>query len=137
MPRETAGAGFIRTQCNIRFPIGAGAGLIEYQTDAILGHGFTVEKVEGFVVVAGTGAGATRLFRVLKGAATVVASATVALADTATVGAKVPAFTIVTADADFLDASTLTVDSPAAGAVAYTAGELALVITLRQRTQQR
>lgn len=135
MPRETAGAGFIRTQVNFRYPLPTGTGAHEIVTDAVLGHGFTVEKVEAFVTVAGTGAGATRTMRLIKGASTVVASATVTLAGTATVGAKV-AFTVTEANAVFLDGDTLTVDV-ASGGTAFTAGELQLIATLRQRPQQR
>jgi hypothetical protein len=134
MPRQTAGAGFIRTPLNVRYPLPTGTGAHEEITDAVLGYGFSVEKVEAFVTVAGTGAGATRTMRILKGAATVVATATVTLAGTATVGAKV-AFT-VTEGNEFLDTDNLTVDI-ASGGTAFTAGELQIVATLRQRLQQR
>ena len=135
MPRETAGAGYIRTPLNVRYPLPTGTGAHEIITDAVLGYGFKVDKVEAFVTVAGTGAGATRTMRLLKGASTVVASATVTLAGTATVGAKI-AFTVTDAASHFLDTDTLTVDI-ASGGTAFTAGEVQLVATLRQRLQQR
>lgn len=134
MPRETAGAGYIRTPLNLRIPIPTGTGAVELVTDAVLGYKYSVEKVEAFVTVAGTGAGASRTLRLLKGASTVVATATVTLAGTDTVGKKV-AFTVTDGN-ELLDTDTLTVDF-ASGGTAFTAGELNLVATLRQRMQQR
>lgn len=135
MPRETSGAGFIRSQLAVYIPIPAGTTVAEIVTDWIGAFGFTIESVKAYVAVAGAGVGATRTLRVLKGASTVVATGTVTLASTATLGAE-NALTVTAADAVFLDADTLTVDF-AAGGTAFTGGALNLVITFRQRTQQR
>lgn len=134
MPRE-APYGFQRHQLPVYVPIPGGTGAAEIVTDYTPGHGITVEKVEAFVAVAGTGAGATRTLRVLKGASTVVATGTVTLAGTATLGAKI-ALTVTPADATFDDDDTLTVDF-ASGGTAFTAGALNLIIQSRQRNQRQ
>jgi hypothetical protein len=87
--------------------------------------------------VVATGAGATRTLRVLKGASTVVATGTITLAGMSDLGEQ----TALTVTDDhntnrFDDAETLTIDSPAAGAVAFTAGEGMLTLVWRTRPQQ-
>jgi len=135
MPREVSGAGWIRNQLNIYVPLPAGTGAAEIVTDFIPGFHTFIEKVRAYVAIAGTGAGATRTLRVLKGASTVVASATVTLASTDTLGEE-QVFTLTDADKEFVDASTLTVDF-AAGGTAFTARALNLIVQYRQRMQQQ
>jgi hypothetical protein len=134
MPRF-APYGFVRGHLNIYIPLPAGTGAVEVVTDLVPGFAFTIEKVTAIVQIAGTGANASRVFRVLKGASTVVATATLLLADTTPVGA-LKAFTVTAAAADYTDADTLTVDFPTAGAVAFTAGSVELAIQYRQRAQR-
>lgn len=134
MPRF-APYGWVRTHLNIYIPIPGGAAANELVTDFVPGFKFVIEKVSSAVAVVGAGAGATRLFRVIKGASTVVASKTIALADTDTLGERHD-WTVVPADATFDDADTLTVDTPATGAVAYTAGALNLIIVARVLPQR-
>lgn len=133
MPRQAI-YGPLRGQLNVNIPIPAGTGAAEIVTDWVGGFGYTIESVKAYVAVAGTGAGATRTLRVLKGASTVVATGTVTLAGTATLGAAV-ALTVTAADAKYGDADVLTVDF-AAGGTAFTAGTLNLVITYRQHPQK-
>ena len=106
----------------------AGTGSVEVVTDFVPGFEFKIESVKAYTAVAGTGTSASRVFRVVKGASTVVATATLLLADTDTVG-KEKAFTVTAANANFTDADTLTIDFPSAGAVAFTAGQVNLIIT--------
>ncbi|NJD29576.1 MAG: hypothetical protein FIA92_14960 [Chloroflexi bacterium] len=134
MPRQAI-YGVQRVPHNFYCPIPAGTGSVEAVTDWVGGFRFIVESVKAYVAVAGTGAGATRTFRVLKGASTVVATGTVTLAGTATVGAEI-ALTVTAANAEFSDTDTLTIDWPTAGAVAFTAGALNLVIVLREQPQK-
>ena len=103
-------------------------------TDLAPGFRYFIEKVTAVVQVAGTGTSASRTYRVLKGASTVVATRTLALADTATVGALIP-FTVTAANAEYNDSDVLTVDF-ASGGTAFTAGALMLVIQYRARAQQ-
>jgi len=135
MPRETSGAGFIRGQQNVYIPLPAGTGAAEIVTDWVGGFGFTIESVKAYVAIVGAGAGASRTLRVLKGASTVVATGTVTLTSTDTLGEE-NVLAVTAADAVFLDADTLTVDF-ASGGTAFTGGALNLVINYRQRTQQR
>lgn len=134
MPRN-APYGFIRSQLGIYVPLPAGTGAVEVVTDYVPAFGLVIEKVEAIVAVAGTGVAASRTFRVLKGASTVVATRTLVLADTATVGARA-AFTVTAADAEFDDDDTLTVDF-ASGGTAFTAGAVNLLIQYRQRNQRQ
>jgi len=135
MPREAAGAGWIRTQLGIYVPIPAGTGAAEIVTDFIPGFHAFIEKVRAYVAVVGAGAGATRTLRLLKGASTVVASATVTLASTDTLGEE-QVFTLTDANKEYVDADTWTVDF-AAGGTAFTGGALNLIVQLRQRMQQQ
>lgn len=134
MPREAAGGGWIRGYLNIYVPLPAGTTAAEIVTDLVAGFKFTVEAVSYFAAVAATGAGASRTFRVLKGASTVVASRTLLLAEADTLGEQA-ALTVVPADATFLDGDVLTVDF-ASGGTAFTAGAGNLVIRYRTRMQQ-
>lgn len=133
MPRK-APYGWVRSHLNLYIPIPGGTGAADVVTAFLAGFGFIVEKVRAYTAIAGTGAGATRTIRVLKGT-TVVATGTVTLAGTATVGSET-SLAVTAADAEFVDVSTLTVDFPAAGAVAFTAGALNLVIHVRQQNQR-
>ena len=134
MPREAAGAGWIRSQFNIYVPLPAGTGAAEIVTDFIPGYHLFIEKVRAYVAVVGAGAGATRTLRLLKGASTVVASATVTLASTDTLGEE-QVLTITDAAKEYVDADTLTVDFPAGG-TAFTGGALNLIVQYRARMQQ-
>lgn len=133
MPR-TAPYGVIRGTLNFYALLPAGTGAVELITDWAAGFAYTIESVKGYVVVAGTGTSASRTFRVLKGASTVVATATLILADTATVGAE-KALTVTAANAKYGDTDTLTVDF-ASGGTAFTAGALAMTIVYRQSPQR-
>jgi hypothetical protein len=138
MPRESSGAGFIYAQET--FTVSLPPGTSQVSSILSLPRGFlhTIMSVKTIVKVAATGAGATRTLNVRKGNATgtVVATATWALADGATVG-TVKDIPVTVAAADFLDADTLTIEWATAGAVAFTAGEVTFVLTTRKRTQQR
>lgn len=134
MPREASGAGWIRGQFNIYIPMPAGTGAVEFVTDHKPGFRFYIEKVLGYWQVAATGSGASRTFRVLKGASTVVATTTLVLADGDTVG-KEKVLTVTPANAEYGDADVLTVDM-ANGGTAFTAGALMLAIQYRTRPQQ-
>lgn len=125
-----------RAPLGIYAPIPAGTGAVEAVTDLVPGYAFQVEKVTAVVQVAGAGAGANRTIRVLKGASTVVATGTLTLANTGTVGALV-ALTVTDDGAanDFEDGDTLTVDFPSAGAVAFSAGAIMLILVLRTKPQ--
>lgn len=133
MPRQAI-YGVQRVPLNHYVPIPTGTGAVENVTDWTPGFGFTVESVKAVVAVAGTGAGATRTFRVVKGASTVVASGTVTLAGTATVGAVID-IPVTAANAVFSDTDTLTIDW-ASGGTAFTAGALNVIAVLRQHPQR-
>ena len=132
MPRQRP-YGLLRGQINAYVALPAGATAVEIITDWVGGFAYTIESVKAYVAVAGAGAGASRTFRVLKGASTVVATATLALADTATLGAE-KAFTVAAADARYADTNTLSVDF-ASGGTAFTGGAVNLVISYRQHPQ--
>ena len=83
----------------------------------------------------GAGASASRTFRVIKGAGTVVATATILLAETTPVGLQ-KAFTVTAAEAEFDDDDTLTVDF-ASGGTAFSAGAGNLIIQYRQSPSAR
>jgi hypothetical protein len=134
MPRY-APYGYQRFPLNFYFALPTGTGAVEYVTDWTPGFSFVVEAVTWYTAVAGTGSGASRTFRVLKGASTVVATATLALADTSDVG-EAKAFAVTAADAEFSDTDTLTVDF-ASGGTAFTAGAGNLVIRCRALPQRK
>lgn len=133
MPRS-APYGVTRGTLSLYHALPAGTGAVEIVTDFVAGFTYTIESVKAYVAVAGTGTSASRTYRVLKGASTVAATATLVLADTDTVG-KEKAFSVTAANATFGDADTLTVDF-ASGGTAFTAGAVNLVITYRQHPQR-
>lgn len=134
--RLAAPPGWVRTPYNVYIPLPGGTSAAELITDIAFDFEFAVEKAVAATAIASTGAGATRTFRVLKGAATVVATGTITLAGTNTLG-KLTLLT-VTDDGEtnvFRPGDILTVDSPTAGAVAFTAGAINLALLLRTRAQ--
>jgi hypothetical protein len=133
MPRK-APYGVHRGTLNFYHPLPTGTGAVEIVTDWVGGFTYTIESVKAYTQVAGTGSGASRTYRVVKGASTVAATATILLAETDTVG-KEKAFTVTAADATFSDTDTLTVDF-ANGGTAFTAGAVNLVIVYRQESQR-
>jgi hypothetical protein len=135
MPRETAGAGFIRGTFHFPVVVATGTSAVEYVTDFVPGFKFVIESVKAVVRVAGTGSGATRTFNVKKGAATLAASAAVTLAATAAIGTVVD-IPVTAADAEFEDADTLTVDVDSGG-TQFTALTFDLIVKYRQRPQQK
>lgn len=130
MPRKAL-YGVIRGEKNIYVNLAAA---VEVITDWTPGFEFTVESVKAYTAVAGAGASASKTFRVLKGASTVVATKTLVLAETDTLGEQVT-FTITPADATFSDTDTLTVDF-AAGGTAFSAGAVNMTIVYRQHPQR-
>jgi len=138
MPRS-APFGFGRDQVVLTIPFPAGTGQVTSLLSLPLGFAATVEKVSIYSSVAATGAGASRTFNVRKGSATgtVMATATVVLADLSTVGAVKDIPVVAAAGvADFADADTLTIEWATAGAVAYTAGTFHVVVRTRQKAQR-
>ncbi len=131
--RRSGPPGWVRTQLGLYIPVPTGTGAVENLTDWSAPFAFDVESAAVVTAVAGTGAGATRTFRILKGASTVVATATVTLASQATVGGKL-AMTVTTADAHFEPGDLLTVDW-ASGGTAFTAGAINLLAVIRQQLQ--
>jgi len=138
MPRN-APYGFDRDVIVLTIPFPAGTGQVTSLLSLPLGFAGTVERAAIYSSVVATGAGATRTLNIRKGSATgtVMATATVALADLNAVGnvKAVPASTVAGA-ADFVDADTLTIEWATAGAVAYTAGTFHVAITVRQKAQR-
>jgi hypothetical protein len=132
MPRDKA-YGFQRSSFGVYIPIPAGTGAAEIVTDWVAGFRFVIEKVRAYVAVVGAGAGATRTLRVLKGASTVVATGTVTLASTDTLGEE-QSLTVTAANASYEDTDVLTVDF-ASGGTAFTAGALNLFVLYRSRLQ--
>jgi hypothetical protein len=136
MPR-LAPYGFTRDVIVLTIPFPAGTGQVTSILSLPLGFAGTVERAAIYASVVATGAGATRTLNIRKGIATgtVMATATVALADLNAVG-NVKAVPAVAGAADFADADTLTIEWAAAGAVAYTAGTFHVAITVRQKAQR-
>lgn len=132
-PETTEGVGRIRDLISVYVPFPAGTGAANIVAALAPGYKFTIESVTAFVAIAGAGVGATRDIRVLKGS-TVVATGTLTLAGTATIGTAI-ALTVTAGVAEFLDADTLTIDF-ASGGTAFTAGAVNLVIKARTRPQQ-
>lgn len=139
MPREAGGPGaWIRTTEQHVIKIPGGTSAAEFVTDLVPGFVRYLEAAFFTTTVVSTGSGATRALRVLKGAATVVASGTITLAGTSDLGEQT-ALTVTDDDSTnrFEDADTVTIDSPAAGATAFTAGEGMLTLVWRTRPQQK
>jgi hypothetical protein len=138
MPRS-APYGFTRDVIVLSIPFPAGTGQVTSLLSLPLGFAGRLERCAIYSSIAATGAGASRTFNVRKGSATgtVMATATVVLADLSTVGApKVIPVSTVAGAADFADADTLTLEWATAGAVAYTAGTFHVVATIRQLAQR-
>lgn len=138
MPR-LAPYGFSREFIVLTIPFPAGTGQVTSLLSMPLGVQGTVEKVSIYSSVAATGAGASRTLNVRKGIATgtVLATATVVLADLSTPGAiKDVPITAVTLDRDFADADTLTIEWATAGAVAFTAGTFHVIVRYRAKAQK-
>lgn len=137
MPREAAGAGWIYTTEYIPIDLPAGAGQVSSVLSLPRGFADIVRSVKLIVKKVATGAGATRTFNVRKGNATgtVIATGTYVLADGATVGA-VKDIPVTAGNAARLDGDDLTIEWAAAGAVAFTAGEVIVAIKTRKRIQQ-
>lgn len=140
MPREAAGAGWIYSKDQYRVPFPAGTGQVTSLDQLPMFAQGTLVSVNIVAAVAATGAGASRTFNVRKGSATgtVIATATVVLADLNALG-KVKTIAPVTTSgtAHLLDSDTVTVEWATAGAVAYTAGEFIVELVWRRRLQQR
>jgi len=138
MPREAGAHGWIFAQEAFAINIPAGTGQVSSILSLPRGFGATITAVKAVTKVVAAGAGGSRVLNVRKGSATgtVVATTTYVLADGATVGG-VKDIPVTLAAADFLDGDNLTIEWAAAGAVAFTAGELIIVITSRKRPQQR
>lgn len=138
MPRF-APYGFTRDILVFTIPFPAGTGQVTSLLSLPLGFAATVERVAIYSSIAATGGGASRTFNLRKGSATgtVMATATVVLADLSTVGVpKVIAVSTTAGAADFADADTLTIEWATAGAVAYTAGTFHVAVTIRQLGQR-
>ena len=137
MPREAAGAGFIYGDSCYPIPFPPGTG----QVNAILSLPVTKMTLIGVKIIASAvaaGANASRTFNVRKGSAsgTVVATATVVLANLDALG-EVVDIPIVAGQGEFEDGDTLTVEWATAGAVAFTAGSFIVELRTRRRIQQR
>lgn len=133
MPREGTN-GWSRQEEMYHAPVATGTSAEEYVTDLTLGYTRIYEKVRAIVEVVGTGASASRTFRVIKGASTVVATKTIVLADTTTKGTVID-IPINLADALFTDTDLLTVDV-AAGGTSFTTLTLQFELLSRSRPQQ-
>jgi hypothetical protein len=133
MPRK-APYGVNRGTLSFNVLLLSGTGAVEFVTDWVAGFTYTIESVKAYVQTAGAGTSASRTLRVLKGASTVVATATVLLAEVDTIG-KERALTVTAANATYSDTDVLTVDI-ASGGTQFTAGELNLVIVYRQQPQR-
>ena len=138
MPRN-APYGFDRDVLAFVLQFPAGTGQVTSVLSFPLGFAGTVERAAIYSSVVAAGAGATRTLNIRKGIATgtVMATATVALADINAVGAMkaIPASTVAGA-ADFVDADTLTIEWASAGATAFTAGTFHVLVTVRQKAQR-
>jgi hypothetical protein len=138
MPRF-APYGFTRDIQSFTIPFPAGTGQVTSLLSFPLGFTGSVEKVSIYASIVATGAGASRTFNVRKGIATgtVMATATVVLADLNAVGAvkDIPVSTVVGA-ADFVDTDTLTIEWATAGAVAFTAGTFHVFVRVRNKAQR-
>jgi hypothetical protein len=133
--RVASPAGWIRTPFGIYIPLPAGTGAEELVTDLDLDIMFEVEAAIFSTAIAGVGSSATRTLRVLKGAATVVATGAITEAGTSDLGEQT-ALT-VTDDGEtnhYEPGDLLTVDF-ASGGTAFTAGAGNLALLLRTRPQ--
>lgn len=114
MPRE-ATYGYTPVFESFRINVATGTSAEEYATDITSGYRRFLKAVRFVASGDGAGAGGTRLFRVIKNASTVAASATIALAATQTKG-TVSTFDMGTKDDRmFGDSDTITIDVTGAG----------------------
>lgn len=140
MPRFAI-AGFSRDIAPFTIPFPGGTGQVTSLLSFPLGFAGVIEKVTLYSSIAATGAGASRTFNIRRGTATgtVMATATVVLADLSTVGVikDVPVVAGGTPlTASFVDADTLTIEWATAGAVAFTAGTFHVCIRYRGQLQK-
>ncbi len=136
MPREGQ-SGWTRTLENYVIKLPTGTSAAEFVTDLVPGFVRYLESASVTATVVATGSSATRVIRVVKGASTVVATLTLPLADASTLGEQ----QAMTVNDDsktnlFEDGDTLTIDTIAAGATAFTAGELIMTLVWRTKAQQ-
>lgn len=127
---------WVKGELNFALTLPGGTSTVELVTDHVPGFPFIVESIKAYFTVVSAGAGATRVFNVIRtnGAVdTTVATATIALADGDTLG-KEKAFT--TTPTEFSETSKLSIESPTTGAVAYTGGVMNLCIVYRTRVQE-
>lgn len=140
MPRF-APYGYCRSIPVLTIPFPAGTGQVTSLLSLPLGFAGEIEKVSVYSSIAATGAGASRTFNIRRGTAsgTVMATATVVLADLSTVGV-IKDIPVVAGGmpltASFVDADTLTIEWATAGAVAFTAGTFHVVIRVRDKSQK-
>lgn len=136
MGREANLAGWIKYTETYHLVVASGTSAEEWITDAL--PGFRRTLVKAFFIASGDGAGtsASRLIRVLKNTATIAASHTLLLAETATKG-LVTALTLSTTPSDyqFYDADTLSIDTTAAG-TQFTTLTITLALVWKTRAQQ-
>lgn len=140
MPREASGAGFAYEKDQYRVPFPTGTGQVTSLDQIPVFARGALASVNIIAAVAATGAGASRTFNVRKGTATgtVIATATVVLADLNALGkVKTIAPSTSSGVTDVLDGDTITVEWATAGAVAFTAGEFIIELVWRRRLQQR
>jgi hypothetical protein len=137
MPREGRSGWFRADIASVDAIVASGTGAQEYITDFVPGFRFVVDKVVAIVEVVGATGGATRLFRLLKGTATIAASKTIVLADVGTKGIQIPLTLSATPEnLEFGDLDTLSIDSPAADSSSYGALTMHFLVQGRQRPQQ-
>ena len=136
MPQHAGGPGWTRGFLNFYVTLDLTTNNSVVVSAYVPGFRFVIEKVRSFVEIAGTGGGATRNMRLLKGTA-VAASYTHTLAGTATLGTQMTwALSTTVDDYRWGDADTLSLDF-ASGGTAFSAGKVNVLIQYLQRQQQR
>lgn len=126
--------GYVRTRTGIYIPLPAGTGAVEPITDLGISHEVILSHATAITAIAGTGSGATRTLRVVKGASTVAATGTVTLASQAAVGGLVSLDVTGGEDSTFRPGDTLTVDFPSGG-TAFTAGAINFIMQFLTKAQ--
>lgn len=134
MPSKAA-FGFSRGYIVARIELLTGTSARTFLAALAPGFTFVVEKVTYNVNIAHTGSSASQTIRLLKNAATVVATKAIILADTGTIGAIID-MPVTAANAEYTDADTLTVDMTASG-TAFTAGTALVYIQYRELPQKK
>jgi hypothetical protein len=132
MPRF-APYGLLRHQFSFPAVLPTGTGAATILPAITPGFQFEVEKAWYIPTVAGTGASASRVVEVRRGS-TAVATRTLVLADTDTVGTDAPAFT-VTPGLLYDDDDTLSI-AVNAGGTAFTAGSGYFIVQVRELAQR-